>query len=290
MSENTNKNTQNTNEEDIDLITLIVRIIAVFRRNLYIFIITALLGAGWGFYLASTAKPVYESQMIISTRYLSDVEVYGVVNFLNTILQEGNTPVLAKKINLSENISQKLLFIEANNVRFIDIKYNDIYKSRDSVLVIKVKISDNKVLDSLQAGIIHYLNHLPYVQQKVQMRRENIKKQLTRLQKESKALDSIRVLMKEYLEKGKEIHIDPASTLLQTMGFYANEMVYNDQLQQLDNVRLIESFIPTQKGGGQGFLKNSVIYGSIGLALGVIIAFIKELNAIIRKRTPKTAS
>ncbi len=204
--------------------------------------------------------------------------------------------LLAKKLDIDSETAKGVSKIEFDN---FDTKLFEKYKDKDTVVLglpfrVKIYVSDNKFLNSLQPAIINYLEKNPYVIEQKNIWIENTRLIKQKLQKEQVELDSLKKTVANHLAprgtQGGFVFgqpLDPLNIYREGIGLFKEELDYNSQLVlNSKNIRVYSNFEIREKPYRP---KKSISMGVgaiAGLVLGFLIAFVQGLRTLPLRRSP----
>ena len=262
------------------------RFIAFCLKNIFLLTILAVIGIAGGFVHYKFSKPVYFSELILSSNYLQNDMCAEMIQQLDDYADDKTPQLLAKKLDIDAETAKGILKIEFDN---FDTKLFEKYKDKDTIVLglpfrVKIYVSDNAFLNTLQPAIINYFEKNPYVIEKKNIWIENTKLLKHKLQKEQTELDSLKKTVANHLAprgtQGGFVFgqpLDPLNIYREGINMYKEELDYNSQLiLNSKNIRVYFDFEIREKPFRP---KKSISMGVgaiAGLALGFLIAFIKS--------------
>jgi|GEM_PF-2608743 len=289
-----------TASDEIDLSLLALRIIQALLRNFKLLVGIIVLGTLLGLFYHYSATPVYNTSMIASSRVLTFNQVESLVKVLNQLASEGDYALLAKKMNVSlsvaESISQiKAIVVEEKEVKqVIDVNDDESLAFKrnlalaDNVAEIVLTTTNNTHLDSIQAGLLFYLESNPFVEKRKAIQKQNLERMQSQLQQEVRKLDSLRLSVNKLISQASAsnsttIITDPSSINKDLVDLYEKEMNVRTELALIDNVQIIQEFTPFEQPAGPGLLKVLAIALGASLLLGFGLVALQEFRRSLRK-------
>jgi hypothetical protein len=113
------------------------------RKRAVILLIAAVAGLVLGLILDKTSPPTYKSSITVKQNYATGENLYGSVDYYNSLLNDGDYEVLGRILGLKKNISEEIIGIEIEPV----------ITDNDRVVMFDKYISG---LDSLAASKVEY--------------------------------------------------------------------------------------------------------------------------------------
>ena len=91
------------NNDEIDLVELLVKVVLLVKRNLIQIILFFVIGTGLGYAYASLAPKVYESKMLVSSEILTESYSEKLFENLQNLIKERNYTSVSTITGLSED-------------------------------------------------------------------------------------------------------------------------------------------------------------------------------------------
>jgi hypothetical protein len=259
-----------------------------FIDNLLLIIGFTLLGTVAGTAHYFIAKPVYNSDLVLSSNYLQNDMCSEIVENLQGYVEDKTPELLGKKLGLETEDARKIKKIEYKNFNEKLTK-----KYEDTVVLglpfrINVMASDFRIFEKLQPALIAYFDKNPDVIIEKNIRQTNTKLMIEKIQREQVGLDSLKKVIAGHLvPRGPENGfvfgqpLDPLNIYREGIKLYQDEINKTaDLLRTAQNIRVIRDFQVREKP----YLPRMPISLGIGTALGVIIGFIIAYAKEARKK------
>jgi hypothetical protein len=274
----------NKNKEEIDLISIFSTIKKGFVnlinkayrlyqysilhiKTLSIFVLT---GAIVGYGLFKLSPTVYESDLTLSHKRMTNGQCLDIINNLS---QSAKTKEeLAKKLNIDLNTAKK--------IKKIYYKPLNNSSANDSLLKlsdfkIEVEVYDKSILDSLQPKIISFLESNEYAAKRKEMNRIYLDKLEERIKNQIISIDSLRKIVdKSIIPKslGNGIimgeSIDPVKVYQESLNLYQSQLKIANDKELNNSFEIVVGFhsaIPTSST-----LNNMLLGGILGYIAGII--------------------
>ena len=113
------------------------------RKRAVVLLIAAVAGLSLGLILDKTLPPTYKSSITLKQNYATGENLYGSIDYYNSLLKDGDYEVLERVLGLKKNISEEIIGIEIE----------PIITDNDRVVMFDKYISG---LDSLAASKVEY--------------------------------------------------------------------------------------------------------------------------------------
>lgn len=240
-------------------------------KTLLLFVIIGIGSSVCFFYLK---KPVYDSVLTISHSRLNNGQCADLVNGLSKVADD---TLLADMLGMSVKQVK-----EIKNISFSQINKND-----SSFLIsnfkIEAKVYNASILDSLQNGIMNFLESNEYATKRKQIHQAFLDKIEERIKGEIIAIDSLkRVVDKSILPRslGNGIilgeSIDPVKVYKESMDLYKSQLNISEQKELNNSFEVIIGFSPAISSAG---LFINIVKGVIlSLLFGMLWLLIKKYN------------
>jgi hypothetical protein len=284
MAYSTNTHKRPSDEDEIDIRLLFIRIVQVFSRNIGLLSIAVILGFTLGLLQYFLSRPVYQSSLIASSRMLTMYRLVGMVDILNKLAVERNDTLLGRLMNVSPSIANKVVQIEARSIKSsvgemrVDAKTASL---DDNVFEVIIQTYDNRSVDELQNGLLYYLQNNDFVEKRIAIEKHNLNTMQSRVREEIKKLDSLRFSVTHLISKGlggnsTVLMNDPASVNRDIMTLYEKELNIQAELLLIDDIQVIQGFVPFSQSVSPKLSK--CISVSVGFAFILAIALIIVLE------------
>ncbi|MBS1952283.1 MAG: hypothetical protein JST37_14860 [Bacteroidetes bacterium] len=282
----------NLNDE-IDLRDLFFKILRYFLGKKKLIAGCVLIGGLAGIIVFSAMPKIYESKMLLRSDILTESYSKQLTEDFFKLIDQKNTPVLSKRLSLSEqeaSLIDGIIFDYVKSENPVKTgRMEEVEKYFESnMLIITVWVKDNSILNKLQPGIIQFLQSNPFVKVRVERRKQMFHALIKKLDKEIKSLDSL----KQTLFKGvgtkstlnpEMVLVDPSNIYTKLMELTREKISYKNELELIESIQLIEGFTAFEKPLKPNLSKYLVAGLVAGLALAALILLIqpiaKELKA-----------
>lgn len=228
-------NNRTTGNDEIDLLDLFRRMgrtvarwfnaigkailisIVFLIRNWLFLLLSIIFGTGVSYILKKSAKPVFNSDMVLKVNVPSAAEMISYLNRLHTFCLEDNKDGLAKALSLDEqrvsrvdDISAYWIIDEGKDSipDFVDYTNNhDIYDTIDVRMKdrfdIRILTGSAEDISLIRTGILSYLNNNELFRQRNDLRLKQTGEMIARLEYDISELDSLQKI--KYYEESKKL-------------------------------------------------------------------------------------
>ncbi|MBC7922928.1 MAG: hypothetical protein H7Z75_17770 [Ferruginibacter sp.] len=282
-------------EDEIDLGKLFLNLVEVVERNARLLLTALAIGVVVGYLYHLRAKTVYESSLVASSRLLTSIRVERLVSVLNKLAGERNDTLLAKAMNVGVPVAAQLASIEASSIKEVkEGKESTVRVGEkaatmdDNVFEVAVRTYDNRVVDTLQKGILHYLRHNDFVEKRVAIQKQNLEILQGRVQEEEKKLDSLRFLLSRLISRtgadnSTTLMTDPGSVNKDLMALYEKELYIREELLLIDDIQVIQNFTPFSRPAGPTLWKTIAVSTGVFLGAGLLILLVVETRRGVKR-------
>lgn len=289
----------NKSEEEINLLSIfsiaknkficflqfIKELISFSIKNIKTLLIFIILGVSISIGLFTVKKTVYISDLTISHSRLNNGECYSMINTLNKIRDNASSSdtILAEKLGIEPIMAKE---IKSISCKALNEALEKNYKDSAFVLLpfkIEVNVYSTSILDSLQKGILNYLESNEYVAKRKKINKEYLDKFEERVKEEIIAIDSLKIIVDKSViprSNGNGIilgePIDPVKVYQTGMELYKSQLNINEQKELNNSFEIIVGFSP---GIPSSSLFLYIITGFfISLILGLFWIFRKKIQ------------
>jgi hypothetical protein len=279
---NADPNKQEVPPEDIDLFLLIERSILFFRKYRWVFITAILLGLSVGYYFYRSIPNTYKSRMIVHSYLLSNQEEILIVRNWNELLKKKEFAALTTALHCDENILHKVKRIKASEIQQVFSQVNP------NGFIIDVLVTDNRVLDELQQGLIYGFENSEYIRQRLAVKKSILKELIEKTSIEVNKLDSTKKMVEKIIGGEERISssliIDGSSVNRQLIEMNEKLLSFRENLQFTNAIQVLQGFEKFSRPDGPNLLPWLVIGLLVFLSLGYVYALLHSINVGLKRR------
>ncbi len=274
--------------EEIDFSLLGLRVINALQRSLKLFVSIVAMGAFIGLFYYYLTPPVYDTSLIASSKILTNVRVENLIEVLDDLAKENNSSELSKKLHISPLLAKSIKSIEAESIIPEKNVTDKTAELDNNVFEITLSTSNNQRLDSLQAGILYYLQNNDFVQKRTAIQKQNLETMRERVQQEVGKLDSLRFSVNKLIAEG----VGNNSTILMSdlgsinkdiIALYERELNINSELLLINDIQVIQDFTQFANPASPKLLKSVAASTGSAITLALIIIAILEARRGMRR-------
>ena len=269
--------------DEIDLGELLLKLFKIVNRNKFTLLILTALGVALGTLNYYLKEPIYESSMMLRSDILTEAYSETLTDNLKRLIQERNDALLSEKLSITAEEASHLVDIKVESVEEANTPVGAV---KNIIFLISVEITDNGILENLQAGIVNFLENNEFVKKRIDLRRKRFEALVSQVNVEIKEIDSLKKRMNEgiiYNQQGANLVVlDPSNVYEKALSLFKEELTYQENLELIDSIQLIEGFTAFKNpiaprlsiSGGSGLL--------VGLFLALIIVFTRETISYLK--------
>ncbi|MES2284330.1 MAG: hypothetical protein V4547_01495 [Bacteroidota bacterium] len=255
----------NNSPEEIDLLSVLNRIkngfanlfqsigklIKFSLQNIKTLIVFVFLGIALSIGIFSLKKTVYISDLTLSHSRLNNGECYSMINDLTKMHNNNNDIKLSEILGIDVKMAKQ---IKSISCKALNEALEKNYKDSAFVLLpfkIEVKVNDPSILDSLQKGILNYLESNEYVAKRKKINQNYLEKYEDKIKTEIIAIDSLKRLVNKSIvprSMGSGIilgePIDPVKVYQTGMDLYKSQLSINEQKELNNSFEIMIGFSP----------------------------------------------
>lgn len=269
------------NNDEIDLVELLVKVVLLIKRNLLQIILFFVVGTGLGYAYASLAPKVYESKMLVSSEILTESYSEKLFETLQNLIKERNYSSIAPIIGLSEAEAAQLSKVTIESA----LKDKPQKEDEKIFFLITVELTDQRILPKLQAGIINYFQSNDFVKLRVDAKRKMHSEVISKIDEEIKSLEKFKTEIGDgsFFSKTKgDIMFDPTTVNSKIVGLTQEKETLEEKLTLISSVEVVEGFTQFNKPIWPKKSVSLAAGATLGLFLvGIMIAF-KSIRKLVR--------
>ncbi|HYG38903.1 MAG TPA: hypothetical protein VD908_09800 [Cytophagales bacterium] len=291
-------NARQTSDDEIDLGKVFEKIgdfflntLLVFFKNIKTFIIVFVVGMVLTLGLYFLQKPVFISEMTISSRFLTNEFCSVLITNLNKLVEEGNYNQLGHFLKIDRKLVEDIDEIEYQNLnkRYQDIENDTVLLQTPFKVVVKVK--DNNVLDTLGGSIAYYIKNNKYARKREKIEIQNIKDQIEMLSLQRRSLDSLKQVVTSALAPRESRAgfvygepYEPLNIYKEEANFFSKELQLRKELVESESVEIISDFTKFKEPKRPVSLIKAIFFGVLfSSIIAILIIISKEIGSALKR-------
>lgn len=279
MSTNTS-NSHSSREDNIDLLVLVERTVLFFRKYKWIFLIAIVLGLTAGYLNYLRLPKVYKSRMIARSYMLSNQDCILVVDNWNRLLKNSE---LATLFGISPQVLGQVKQLKGNEIQKVFTANNP------NGFYIDVYVTNNEVLEELQKGILNGFENVDFIKKQLIIKRENLVKLISEVQKEISKLDSTKTRVAQLLDSktsySTSLIVDISGLNKQLIEMNEKLLFFQQDLKLTSALHVLQGFNKFKKPDGP----NLIVWLGLGviafLGIAYIYALYRSISAKLKARS-----
>ncbi len=275
-------------KDDIDLLVLAERCLLFFRRYKWLFLAALLLGLATGYYFYRSIPNTYTSRLVVHSFMLTNQEEIQVVSNWNRLLGKKEYDALAAALNCDPQILRSVKRIKASEIQQVFTTVNP------HGFVIDVLVTDNGVLDSLQAGIVYGFENSLYTRERLDVKKEHLREMIRHTETEISKLESNKGILEAVIRgqgrTSSPMIVDGASANRQLIEMNEKLLGLREALQFTRAVQVLQPFSKFSKPSDPKLIPWLIIGSVAFTGIAYIISLIHSINRQLRTRTIRRTS
>lgn len=268
--------------EDIDLLLLVERGLLFFRRFRWIFIAAIVLGLTTGYVFYRIIPKTYQSRMVLHSFLLTNPEQIQLVNNWSQLLSQKEYKELSQFLHCPEQLLAHVKKIKAKEIQQVFTPNNP------NGFTIDVWVTDNKVLDSLQAGIVSGFENNEYIKQRLDVKKDGLKLLINETTAELQKLDSTKKMVEGLLSgsnhSSSSLIIDGSNLNRQLIELQEKLQNYKENLRFTNGVQVLQSFTPFSRPDGPKLLPWLIMGVAAFTCLAWALTVVYNVNQKLKQR------
>lgn len=272
----------------LDIFRIFFRLLEFFsyaiRKSIILICVFVLLGLVAGYLYNTSKQKNFEAEMIVQQNDLSKKIYYEIISNLNSLIAADSYSDLAKELKLPVDVVSKINLIDAVSINNESLKKDTSTRLRQP-FKITVALQGTDVLDTLQKGLLNYLNSNPMTRQVRQKTRAMYEERLVTINKEAARLDSLKDVFSNFLRDNR-ISATVYSNAMNPADLYSRSAELESQRENVlrwlnaeqNSVDLIDGFKIPVKPKKPPLFVALVLGGIIGFLLGSMFALIRLIR------------
>ena len=301
----------------IDILIRIKR--ATYAYKVFL-IVAIVLGVASGVAYNQLGKPVYQTSMLLSSKYFNAKLVENTVNKLNLLCEEKERSGLATVLGIDKEVAvniaefeyepfvseQDLVEIEVLKQKLEEFKVEDqdinrvvqqIEIQNKNTFLITVRVFDTNIIGDFQEALVGYFENNPYIKNRVKVNRSNQEQLIAKLGSDIGTLDSLKKAFNLNLQSmatrpnessnnvyvGEKGLMDPVSIYTEGISLFRQRQFVKKEMELGSDFEVIDGFTIFSKPESPGLLKGTVYAIAGWLALAYIVIVLLEINKYLSR-------
>ena len=253
----------------------------VLFKNKYTVLIGLIAGLLIGYLFYATRPVYYKVSMVVEFNELTKKTYAEMLDQLNNLTAPSSVPKLSQELNIPAESAAKISFIDSRNINDDPLETDTSTRKWQPFKII-LGLKNSSGSDTLQQAVVNYLNNSPMLKKIKQEQRKITLDKLSFINSDLQKLDSLKLEYNRFLSRPNAATFynnafNPADLFVQSSALAREKEILMRWLT-IDSaaVSVIDGFKPSSSPQSISLLKSLLIFGTIGLLLGYLLAFLRE--------------
>jgi len=262
----------------------------VANKNKLLLLCGLLIGLISGYIYYTTKPSFYKASMVVVHSELTKKTYAEILDQLDKLTSPGSKQKLAEVLKVPVELAGNILSIDAKNINDEPLREDTSSKIKQPFKII-VELRNIKAFDSLQNGIINYVNNSPYLKRLKEQQNKSYIERISFIERELLKLDSLKDEYNRFLASSRisatfynnafnptDIYIH-SNTLVNQKATFLNLLnVDGTAISVVDNFK-VPSFPQTPS-----LLIYLLLFGGMGLVAGFILGSFSEAEKKVSRK------
>jgi hypothetical protein len=257
---------------EMDLTDILKKLMAYFRRNRMIFLVSCLTGVVIAAVLYKLMPRVYSSRLVLESSVLNAHEQDEIVSNWDEQLNSRGYAGLAAIFGCTPEL--------VSQIKELKVELVGLPMEGNQAFTVVMRTADTLRLKEQQDALVHGLKNNDYVRRRVAVRTQNLQEEIAKAQKELNTLDS-NDLIADYkaagAKGGSSLLLDVSHISEQRVSMKEKLMGYQEKLAFITDIQVLQDFLHPKKVS-----PILPLFGVIGLAGGFIVGYLYSLVSMAR--------
>ena len=265
--------------DDLDLSVLLGKAMRFFKTNGLLILSASLTGLLCGFILNKSLPKYYTSRLLLESTVLNDLEQGELIDNWDLLLTGKSRPLLETAFNCSPETVMSIVGLSAEALPNLS--------DGTFCFTLEVRVRDTSQLKNIQEALLYGFRNNEFVREKVALRKDNLRHQISEASGEISKLDST----KDYIESLTRSERKDNDHLILDVSSISKEKVeigeklagYKEKLAFGNGVQLVQGATPP-RGPKPGTLTLLGLGLAAGFLIGYFVALLKSIIRISKQR------
>lgn len=258
-------------DKEIDILTLIARIVNFIKKYFLVLVIFTILGVIGGFIHFYCSKEVYKTKLIASSPIVDNRIVYELLEPLKIHIKNNQNDSVANKLNINSDV------VASIHALSFDTTVN-------RTLIVNLEVFSKENIKVICNGIIDFLNDIEYINRQVNYKKKELTDYIAIIDNEISKLNNLQDAMLKNAQLASNLSI--SNTYSEMLTLVERKRELEKELSGLTSFQIINANIvfDTSKSS---VIKSLLVFTFLGAFLGFCIAIFidlkRKVNAINKK-------
>ncbi|WP_114779244.1 chain length determinant protein [Botryobacter ruber] len=248
------------------------------RRHALLVLIFVLAGLGIGYAYYLQQRPYYNSTMTLMLYNIRNEFVEDQLKRLSYMVDDGNHAAIASRLEISPEAASEIRSLKVTNLDEGRISDDSILTG--SPFQIDLSIYNNELFSTMEPALVNFLESNKFFSKQKQIRENQVRKIISKLKSDIGSIDSVKtsIVAPQGPVNGFVYGeaVDPTNLYRESVSMYKEQVMLESDLDRLNNLEVVNGFVPRLKPAGPKPEVYLTISGLLGLLAGLIVAGILE--------------
>jgi len=253
-------------DKEIDILTLIARIVNFIKKYFLVLVIFTILGVIGGFIHFYCSKEVYKTKLIASSPIVDNRIVYELLEPLKIHIKNNQNDSVANKLNINSDVATSIHALS------FDTTVN-------RTLIVNLEVFSKENIKVICNGIIDFLNDIEYINRQVNYKKKELTDYIAIIDNEISKLNNLQDAMLRNAQLASNLSI--SNTYSEMLTLVERKRELEKELSGLTSFQIINANIvfDTSKSS---VIKSLLVFTFLGAFLGFCIAIFIDLKRKIK--------
>jgi hypothetical protein len=265
-------------EGEMDLTQILKRLMAYFRKNRGIFLVSCVMGLAIAAFIYKLSPRVYTSRLVLESTVLNVHEQMEIVSNWDEQLNTRGYPVLASIFNCDPGMISPVSELKVETV--------GLPMEGNAAFALVIETQDTLGLGAMQDALVNGFKNNDYSRRRVAIRTQNLKDEIAKAELQLNALDSAHEIVDDFRNGVKsgssQLMLDVSTIPEQRLNIQEKLAVYKEKLAFVNDIQVLQPFLRPKKA--RPIL---VLFGVVGLLGGFFVGYIFSLMRVVRSINKK---
>ena len=246
-------------EGEMDLTEILKSLIAYFRRNRAIFLVSCGMGLVIAALIYKLSPRVYTSRLVLESTVLNVHEQAEIVSNWDEQLNTRGYPILARIFNCDLGLVSQVSELKVETV--------GLPMEGNAAFALIIETQDTLGLPAMQDALVYAFKSNDYSRQRVAIRTQNLKDEIAKAEQQLNALDSAHQIVDDFKNGVKsgssQLMLDVSTIPEQRLNIQEKLAGYKERLAFVNDIQVLQPFLRPKKA--RPIL---ILFGVVGLLGG----------------------
>jgi hypothetical protein len=265
-------------EGEMDLTEILKKLIAYFRKNRAIFLVSCVMGLVIAALIYKLSPRVYTSRLVLESTVLNVHEQAEIVSNWDEQLNTRGYPILARIFNCDPGLISQVSELKVETV--------GLPMEGNAAFALIIETQDTLGLPAMQDALVYAFKSNDYSRQRVAIRTQNLKDEIAKAEQQLNALDSAHQIVDDFRNGVKsgssQLMLDVSTIPEQRLNIQEKLAGYKERLAFVNDIQVLQPFLRPKKARPV-----LILFAVVGLLGGFFIGYLFSLMAMVRSINKK---